>query len=76
MTMVMDDGSKFVSQIDYPKGSIQNSMSDDELRGKFDSLVIPVLGAKRAGEIAAAVASIESCQNVGELMNLTSKVGI
>jgi 2-methylcitrate dehydratase PrpD len=76
MTMVMDDGSKFVSQIDYPKGSIQNSMSDDELRGKFDSLVIPVLGAKRAGEIAAAVASIESCQNVGELMKLTSKVGV
>jgi 2-methylcitrate dehydratase PrpD len=76
MTMVMDDGSKFVSQIDYPKGSIQNSMSDDELRGKFDSLVIPVLGAKLAGEIAAAVASIESCQNVGELMKLTSKVGI
>jgi len=37
--------------------------------------VIPVLGAKRAGEIAAAVASIENCQNVGELMKLTSKTG-
>ena len=73
MTMVMHDGSKHVSQIDYPKGSIQNSMSDDELRGKFDSLVVPVLGAKRATEIAAAVASIEHCANVGDLMKLTSK---
>ena len=73
LTMTMDDGSTYVSQVDYPKGSIQNSMSDAELRAKFDSLVIPVLGAPRAAEIAAAVQSIESCANVADLMKLTSK---
>ncbi len=73
MTMIMEDGSKYVSQVDYPKGSIQNSMSDAELRAKFDSLVTPVLGAARAAEIANMVQSIENCANVGDLMKLTAK---
>ncbi len=74
MTMTMDDGSTHVSQIDYPKGSIQNPMNDDELRVKFDSLVHPVLGAGRATEIAAMVQDIENVTNIGQLMQLTSKV--
>ena len=57
----------------YPKGSIQNAMSDEELRAKFDSLVTPVLGAARAQEIANMVQSVENCANVGELMKLTAK---
>jgi 2-methylcitrate dehydratase PrpD len=75
MTMVMDDGTRHVSQVDYPKGSIQNAMSDAELRAKFDSLVHPVLGAGRAAEIAAMVEAIEDCANVGQLMQLTAKPG-
>jgi 2-methylcitrate dehydratase PrpD len=75
MTMVMADGTRHVSQVDYPKGSIQNSMSDDELRAKFDSLVEPVLGAARAKQIATLIASIEDCGNVGDLMKLTAKAG-
>jgi len=73
MTMTMEDGSKHVSQVDYPKGSIQNAMNDAELRAKFDSLVKPVLGDARAAEIAAMVANIEDCANVGQLMQLTAK---
>lgn len=73
MTLVMDNGDRFISQVDYPKGSIQNPMNDEELRAKFDSLVHPVLGAKRAAEIAAMVQSIEDCDNIGRLMQLTQK---
>ncbi|MEJ8838166.1 MmgE/PrpD family protein [Ramlibacter sp. AN1133] len=73
MTMVMDDGSRYVSQVDYPKGSIQNAMDDQELRAKFDALVQPVLGASRAAEIAAMVNSIEDCSNIGQLMQLTQQ---
>ena len=73
MTMTMKDGTKYVSQVDYPKGSIQNSMSDDELLAKFNSLVIPVLGQKRAGEISQMIHSIENCGNIIELMKLTAK---
>lgn len=70
MTMTMEDGSTYVSQVDYPKGSIQNPMSDEELLGKFTSLVEPVLGAGRAREIAATVAGIENCASVSALMQL------
>jgi len=73
MTMTMEDGTQHVSQVDYPKGSIQNPMNDDELRAKFDSLVHPVLGAGRATEIAAMVQGIEDVADVGQLMQLTSK---
>ena len=73
LTMTMDDGTQHVSQVDYPKGSIQNPMSDAELRAKFDSLVHPVLGAQRAAEIAALVESIDDCADVGQLMQRTAK---
>ena len=72
-TMTMANGDQYVSQVDYPKGSIENSMSDDELRVKFESLAEPVLGASRAAKLCERVLSIEDCGDVGELMRLTSK---
>ena len=75
MTMEMEDGTRHVSQVDYPKGSIQNAMSDAELRAKFDSLAVPVLGESRAAEAAAMVAGIEDCRDVGELMRLLAPAG-
>lgn len=75
MTMEMEDGKRHVSQVDYPKGSIQNPMSDQELRAKFDSLVEPVLGAARAAQVAEAVADIENCADVGALMRLLGPDG-
>lgn len=68
MTLVMADGSEHVSQVDYPKGSIQNSMSDAELRTKFDSLTVPVLGAERAARLATLATGIDDSASVTELM--------
>ena len=73
MTMTMNDGRKFVAQVDYPKGSIQNPMTDDELLAKFNSLAAPVVGAGRAAQIAALVAAVEKCADIGRLMRLTAK---
>ncbi len=70
-TMTMQSGEKYVSQVDFPKGSIENPMSDDELRGKFESLAVPVIGEMRAAQICDVVSRIERCANVGELMRLT-----
>ncbi|NYT24135.1 MmgE/PrpD family protein [Alcaligenaceae bacterium] len=70
LTVAMEDGTEFQSQVDHPKGSIQNPMNDDELRTKFDSLVIPVLGSECAEKIAQTVFAIEDVENVGELMQL------
>lgn len=73
MTMTMNDGSEFVSQVDYPKGSIQNSMSDDELRTKFNTLAIPVIGDSHAAQLADLVADVELVTDIGKLMRLTAK---
>jgi 2-methylcitrate dehydratase PrpD len=72
MTVETGDGKKLVSQVDYPKGSIQNPMSDAELRAKFDSLAAPVLGDGRAAQLADLVKNIERCDNVRKLMQLTA----
>ena len=73
MTLTQTDGKVFSSQIDYPKGSIQNPMSDAELLGKFTSLASPVIGAKRATALADAVMNVEKVRDVSALLKLTSK---
>ena len=72
MTVKLASGEVHTAQVDYPKGSIENPMSDDELRVKFDNLAIPVVGAMRASRIADMVMRIERCNDVGELMRLTA----
>lgn len=71
MTMTLRNGTQLVSQVDYPKGSIQNPMSDAELRAKFESLATPVVGAAQVERIAARIDTLEQCADVGELMALT-----
>jgi 2-methylcitrate dehydratase PrpD len=73
MTMTMNDGRTHVSQVDYPKGSIQNPMSDAELRGKFDSLAAPVVGEAHAAQLAELIAGIEQVSDIGKVMRLTAK---
>lgn len=73
MTVTLNDGRRWVSQVDHPKGSIQNPMSDEELREKFDSLAAPVVGAGRAAQMAEMVGGIEKCGDIGKLMRLAAK---
>jgi 2-methylcitrate dehydratase PrpD len=70
MTLEQSDGKTFTSQIDYPKGSIQNSMSDAELLAKFESLASPVIGEARAASLARAVMNIENAGNVSTMLKL------
>ena len=72
LTMLMSDGRRYGAQVDYPKGSIQNPMTDAELRAKFDSLAAPVIGEKRSAQLADAVQRVERCDNVRRLMQLTA----
>jgi 2-methylcitrate dehydratase PrpD len=72
MTVHMRDGRRLGSQVDYPKGSIQNPMSEAEMRAKFDSLAVPVVGAKRAAALAEQVMALEKVGDVSELMKLTA----
>jgi 2-methylcitrate dehydratase PrpD len=72
MVTTLNDGREFISQIDYPKGSIQNPMSDAELLGKFTSLASPVIGAKRAVSLSMAVMEIEKARDVSGVLRLTA----
>ena len=73
MTVTMSDGRAFVSQVDYPKGSIEVPMTDAEIVAKFTSLASPIVGARRAAQIVERVGTLEKCGDVGELMRLTAK---
>jgi 2-methylcitrate dehydratase PrpD len=72
MALEMADGWKYVSQVDNPKGSIQNPMTDDELCGKFESLAGPVLGKHRATQLVEIIRHVERVPNVGNMMKLTT----
>ena len=73
--MTLASGKKFVSQVDYPEGSIQNPMSDEELQAKFEALAVPVIGAAQVSRIVDLVMHIERCNDVGELLRLTVPSG-
>ena len=73
MVATLNDGRAFTSQIDYPKGSIQNPMNDDELLGKFTSLASPVIGAKPAAAFAESIMDIEKAADVSAVLKRASK---
>ena len=71
MTVTQRGGRQLTSQIDYPKGSIQNPMIDEEMQGKFESLAGPVIGVKRAQALAAAVMDIERVPDISTVLKMT-----
>jgi 2-methylcitrate dehydratase PrpD len=71
ITVAQSDGIRLTAQVDHPKGSIQNPMSDAELRAKFDSLAVPVLGARKAAALADAAMNVEKLTSITELAKLT-----
>lgn len=72
MTVKLRGGDLLTSQVDYPKGSIQNPMTDREMRAKFESLAGPVIGTKRAGALADAVMELEKVNDVSALLKMTA----
>jgi 2-methylcitrate dehydratase PrpD len=70
MTLTLASGERFTAQVDHPKGSIENPMSDGELKRKFESLALPVIGAAHVAAIADRVANLERLGDVGELIRL------
>jgi len=64
------DGRTLETEVLFRKGSPEDPMSADELRGKFLGLASPVLGAARAQALAAAVDRLERLDDAGELVSL------
>jgi 2-methylcitrate dehydratase PrpD len=68
MELTIDDGRSYKSQVDYPKGSIQNPMSEDEMCGKVHMLGDPVVGADRVDKMIVEVANLENSISIEAIM--------
>jgi 2-methylcitrate dehydratase PrpD len=70
MEIASNDGSQYESQVDYPKGSIQNPMTTEEKREKFKSLSSEILDGRTARRIEETVFRIEKVKDVSKLLSL------
>jgi 2-methylcitrate dehydratase len=68
--VTLQDGRVLTKRVDYPLGNAFNPLSDEELEGKFNSLVVPALGEKGARKILDAGWKLEKAKSPNELMQL------
>jgi 2-methylcitrate dehydratase PrpD len=64
----------FARQADEALGSRQVPLEDDGLRRKFLVLVAPVLGERRADELAEQLWNIEDAGDVAPLVEMAAKI--
>jgi 2-methylcitrate dehydratase PrpD len=70
MTAVLTDGKRVDVHVEHAIGSLQRPLTDAQLENKFRSLVEPVLGAARAGDITRACWRLGSAADVRTLTAL------
>jgi 2-methylcitrate dehydratase PrpD len=69
-TAVLVDGRRVHVRVDHAIGSLERPLSDRQLEGKFNALVVPQLGEAKAGDITAACRRLASLPDVRELTAL------
>jgi 2-methylcitrate dehydratase PrpD len=67
MEVVLDDGSKYSTQVDYPKGSSCSPMTRRERRDKFKSLSSFLLNERRQTKAEEIVYCLEEIGDINEL---------
>jgi 2-methylcitrate dehydratase len=65
-----NDGTEFMTQLDYPKGDPRNPLSDKEVEEKFEALAEPVLSKAARKKAIEAIWKLEEQSSVTELMRL------
>jgi 2-methylcitrate dehydratase PrpD len=66
VTAVLKDGQRIDVHVEHAIGSLQRPLTDAQLEAKFRSLVEPVLGGTRAGEIT------QQCWKLATLSDVTA----
>ena len=66
--VTLKDGRILSKRVDYPLGNAKNPVSDDELIGKFNALVIPKIGEGGANKIAELGWKLDQAATVNALM--------
>ena len=64
----LKDGRTLTKRVDYPLGNAKNPVSDDELVGKFNAMVIPKIGDGAAKKIVDLGWKLDQASGVSELM--------
>ena len=70
MTVTFRDGSSARSVVDYPKGSLQNPMTKEDIRAKFVSLTNGLLPDGATERIEAVINRLEELGDMNELVEL------
>jgi 2-methylcitrate dehydratase len=65
----LQDGRELAKRVDYPLGNALNPVSDKQLEGKFNALVVPALGEARAKKIVDFAWKLDETKSVDELMS-------
>src|SRR5438046_7018512 len=67
--VALQDGRELTKRVDYPLGNALNPVSDKQLEGKFNALVVPGLGESRAKKIVDLAWKLGEAKGVDELMS-------
>ena len=73
MRVILTGGQTIEADLDYPKGSFKNPLTEKELHKKFADLAGRVLSTDRCRQVVAAAANLDRVQNVSELVALLIK---
>lgn len=73
MEVTLADGTRYTSQTDYPKGSIQNPMTPAERRDKFRKLSAGILDTETQQRVEEMVFEMEAVKDVAQLLTLVTQ---
>ena len=68
VTVVMEDGSKYVGEVEYPKGDPEYPATKEEVVGKFLDNAANTIGSVKANRIIELVEDFDKLPNLDELM--------
>jgi 2-methylcitrate dehydratase PrpD len=70
--LTLTDGRTFDEVEEYNRGSVENPMTHDELRAKFDENARGVLSREASSRLAEAIARLERLEDAGALADLAT----
>jgi 2-methylcitrate dehydratase PrpD len=68
--MLLKDGRRLATRVDFPKGSTEHPLSFAEVAAKFRSLAAQALSAERTERVIDAVDSLDSLKEIRRLTRL------
>jgi len=66
----LEDGNKYSSQVDWPKGEPESPLTDEEIKSKFVSTASTIIGKENAGRVVEMIDDLENLPKISTLMKL------